>query len=298
MEGILQNFIQGEICPEGIWRLTNVIRSVLRRQILQLPQREVSENETRYPTTPPGMRAFLETFFTRHFFQLQNSLFDFMTSEVFIDTVLSGQLHILDIGSGPAVASLAITDLLICILKCLINTRKYPKHRVFNVTYVLNDIEPVCLGTGRNMLSNYLKIQQSEHDVIISGQTIGIHKAFPNNMHQIGRIKRNVGGFDVKTFSYVLIPLSEDNRFDEIIDGLVSVEECCSRNGAILILQDQFRESLIRRIGRTIGVSTCKGELTQQVYSDKNTSDTHTYTYYSCLYNPDSKAAIGRNYVA
>ncbi|UCF00081.1 MAG: hypothetical protein JSV82_03165 [Planctomycetota bacterium] len=54
----------------------------------------------------------------------------------------------------------------------------------------------------------------------------------------------------------------------------------------------------MRRIGKTIGVSTHKEKLTQQVYPDKNTSGTHTYTYYSCLYNPDSRNAIRQNYVA
>ena len=151
MDRMLKNFIQREMCPDGIWRLTNVTKSVLRRQILQFPQREVSENEMRYPTTPSGMRAFLETFFTRHFFQLQNSLFDFMTSEIFLDTALSGQLRILDVGSGPAVASLAITDLLTYILDYLVYIGRYPKHGIFNVTYVLNDTESICLWTGRGI---------------------------------------------------------------------------------------------------------------------------------------------------
>lgn len=298
MDRTLQNFIQEKMCPDGIWRLTNVMKSVLRRQISQLPRRKVSENDIRYPTTPSSMRAFLETFFTRHFFQLQNSLFNFMSSQVFLDIALSGQLRILDIGSGPAVASLAITDLVACILEYLVYIGRYPKHGIFNVRYVLNDTMPICLGTGKHMLSNYLKIQKPYYDVIINSQTIGIHKAFPDNLHQLKRIKRNIGTFDIITFSYVLIPLSEDNRFNNLIDGLLNVEEFCNRNGVILILQDRFRESLIRQISKAVGVSAHKGALVQQVYPERNTSETHTYTYYCCLYNPDKKRVIKQSYVA
>jgi hypothetical protein len=83
-----------------------------------------------------------------------------------------------------------------------------------------------------------------------------------------------------------------------LIDGLLSVEEFCSRNGAMLILQDRFRESLIRRIGKSLGVSTRKEEMTQRIYPDRNTDETHEYLYYSCLYNPDRKGVTGRSYVA
>ncbi len=298
MNETLKNLIIEELCPDGVWQLTDVVKSVLKRQILQLPQRKVSEDETRYPTTPSSMRAFLDVFFARHFLQIQNSLINYIVSLDFLDIVSSGSIQILDIGSGPAVASLAITELLSCIIDYLVHIGKYPKHRSLKITYVLNDTATICLGTGRHMLSHYFKIKNAHQGRIVNGQTMSINNAFPDNMRQLQRIKNNIGAFDIITFSYVVIPLNEDNGFNNLISGLLSIEEFCSRNGVILILQDRFRESLIRRIGKAIGVSTHKEEMAQQIYPDRNTSETHEYSYYSCLYNPDNKGVAGRSYVA
>jgi len=42
-----------------------------------------------------------------------------MTSQDFLETIEDRHLRILDIGSGPAVTSLAITDMLTCVLRHL-----------------------------------------------------------------------------------------------------------------------------------------------------------------------------------
>jgi hypothetical protein len=68
------------LCPEGTWQLSAPLRSLLDREIVRLPNKGVSEDETRYPIDAAGMRAFLSTFFTRHLFQLQNSLLDYLAS--------------------------------------------------------------------------------------------------------------------------------------------------------------------------------------------------------------------------
>lgn len=298
MNKTLKNLILKELCPDGVWHLTDVMKSVLRHQISQLPKRTISDNETRYPNTPSGMRAFLEVFFTRHFLQIQNSLLDYIVSRDFLEIVSSGNIQILDVGSGPAVASLAITDLLSCILNYLVDTGKYPKHRILKVNYVFNDTEAICLGTGIRMLSNYLKIQKSYHGRIINSHTVSINRAFPDNMRQLQRIKHNIGAFDIVTFSYVVIPLNEDNSFNNLIDGLLESEELCSRNGVVLILQDRFRESLIKQIGKAISVSTNKEKMIQQIYPNRNAGETHEYSYYVCLYNPDKKGVIRQSYVA
>ena len=54
----------------------------------------------------------LETFFTRHLFQLQRSLAEYIASPDLQKTLRFGPLRLLDIGSGPALASLAILDLI------------------------------------------------------------------------------------------------------------------------------------------------------------------------------------------
>jgi len=154
----LQNLVREELCPNGIWQLTNIMKSGLIYQICRLPEGEVSEIGTRYPQSPAEMRAFLVKFFTRHYFQTQNSLIDYMTSQDFLDIIGSGYLRILDIGSGPAVASLAITDMLACIIRNLGYMGEWPKSRTVKITYVLNDISSICLAAGQQMLNNCFRI--------------------------------------------------------------------------------------------------------------------------------------------
>ena len=148
MNSTLQELIGEELCPNGIWQLTEVMKSVLLHEILRLPEGKVSETGTRYPQSPAEMRTFLVKFFTRHYFQVQNSLLRFILSEDFADIVSSGRLRILDVGSGPAVASLAITDLLSYMLDQHVELTEWPKGKAVKLTYVLNDVSSTCLGTG------------------------------------------------------------------------------------------------------------------------------------------------------
>ncbi len=64
----LKDVVLKSLCPDGIWRLSGVIESLLQRQLNRLPKKRVSEEESRYPTTPAGMREFLDGFFARHYF--------------------------------------------------------------------------------------------------------------------------------------------------------------------------------------------------------------------------------------
>jgi ribosomal protein RSM22 (predicted rRNA methylase) len=137
MDNRLRDFIQNKLCPDGEWKLSDYMRSVLERQISRLPKAIVSEDETRYPTTPAGMRAFLDVFFTRHYFQVQDSLLEYMISDEFMDSLATGALQILDVGCGPAVASLAITDILGYILEYFRYAGGLPRNRFLNMTYVL-----------------------------------------------------------------------------------------------------------------------------------------------------------------
>ena len=93
-----KNLVLKDLCPDGIWQLTDVMKSVLRYHISRLPNRKVSEDETRYPQSPADMRAFLVKFFVRHYLQIQNSLLDYMTSKDFLETIEDRHLRILDVG--------------------------------------------------------------------------------------------------------------------------------------------------------------------------------------------------------
>lgn len=292
MDKVLKNLIKSELCPNGIWQLSDVMKSILRRQIHRLPKNIVSETDARYPKNPAGMRAFLVKFFTRHYFQTQNSLFDYMVSQDFLDAIRFGHLRILDVGSGPAVASLAITDMLSCILKHLEGLGEWPKRSVIKVTCVLNDTSGLCLGSGQHMLTDYFRFGRIHDRRIITDRIISIQKAFPANFHQLRRIKFNIGVYDIIVFSYVISPLNEDEGFNDLIDGLLRTRDFCGHNGRILILQDRFQKSLLHRISGAIGTSSNEQELTQCVYPKRNENETYTYTYYCCLYTPFNQMIV------
>lgn len=298
MNKTIKNFVLKDLCPNGIWKLTDVIKSGLRYQISRLHKRKVLEDETRYPQSPAGMRAFLVKFFSRHYLQTQNSLVDYITSQDFLEIVRSGNLRILDVGSGPAVASLAITDMLDCFLEHLKDTGEWSKSKTVKVDYVLNDTSNICLGTGQRMLADYFRINRRYNNVIIHNRTISIQKDFPDNINQLRRIRFKLGTYDIVIFSYVISPLSEDKGFSTLVNGLLYIERLCSRKGRILILQDRFQAALVRRMSRAIGVPNQEEESTQHIYPKRNMSETYTYSYYSFLYAPAERMTVNHNSVA
>jgi ribosomal protein RSM22 (predicted rRNA methylase) len=298
MNETLQNFVLRELCPDGVWQLSDVVKSLLIYKISRLPKGEVSEDETRCPQSLKGMRAFLSKFFARHYFQTQNSLFDYMTSQDFFDVFRHGHLRILDVGSGPAAASLAITNVLVCVLEHLKGVGEWPKDKMVKVEYVLNDTSGICLGTGHSMLSDYFRIIGRNNTEIIHSRTTRLQKAFPDNMNQLRWIAHNLGPYDIVTFCYVVSPLNEDKGFDGLVNGLLEIERLCNMYGRILILQDRFQVALVRQMSRAIGVSSRKEESTQAIYPNKNTNETYTYTYYSCLYAPGREMTIRQSHVA
>jgi len=60
MNRILKNLVLKDLCPDRIWQLTDIIKSLLRHHISRLPTKKVSENETRYPESPASMKAFFD----------------------------------------------------------------------------------------------------------------------------------------------------------------------------------------------------------------------------------------------
>ena len=113
-----------------------------------------------------------------------------------------------------------------------------------------------------------------------------VEKAFPLNMRQLKRISQNIGAYDIIIFSYVVNPLNNEQGFKSLIKGLADVQALSDSNGRILVIQDKFSESLVRRITREIGRSCRKAELRQHVYSTENNNDFQSYSYYYCLFAP------------
>jgi len=254
MSKTLQDFVREKLFPDGVWELSDTMKLVLNYHMSRLPKKEVTENDARYPICAAGMRAFLEVFFARHYFQVQNSLISYMLSQGFLDILMSGAVRFLDIGSGPAVASLAVTDILACILEYSRDLGVLPRDNAVKVLYVLNDTSGICLGTGISMLKNYFRVGRKHGSGAIRNQIITIQRAFPDNINQLRRIARNFGIYDIATLSYVVVPLSEDSGLHNLANGLLKVEELCNRAGRILILQDKFNVSLMRQISKAIGV--------------------------------------------
>jgi len=293
MNRALQTFLRQGLFPNDVWQLCDLMKSVLRCQIYRLPKREVSETDTRYPEKPEEIRAFLVKFFTRHYFQTQNSLIDYIISPDFLNILKSERLRILDIGSGPAVSYLAITDLVAHIVEHLQHIGKWPGRKALRITYVLNDTSGICLGTGQNMLAHYFRISGNRKRAIACDRIITIQNAFPRNLNQLRRIRRNLGEYDIATLSYVLVPLNDAFERTDLVRGLLNIENICSESGRILILQDKFQKSLIQRISRAIGTSSNKKTLKQDVYPRRNSCEVHTYWYYHCIYSP-TKSCGGR----
>lgn len=297
MNRTLKDLVLKDLCPDGIWQMTDVMKSVLRYHTSRLPNSKVSEDETRYPRSPAAMRAFLVKFFVRHYLQTQNSMLDYMTSQDFLETIGDRHLRILDIGSGPAVTSLAITDLLACVIRHLRDQGDRSRNKII-VDYILNDISSFCLGTGQQMLTDYFRIYTRRSSQITPSHTLRLEKAFPKNMNQLRRIKDKLGPYDIATLSYVVSSLNEDTSFKALIDGLLNIESLFSRNGRILILQDKFQPAIMRKISRALGISRQKEESTQEVYPKRNTNETYTYSYYSCLYPPSRNELVRQKSVA
>ena len=298
MDNRLLDFVQNELCPNGEWKLSDYMKSALERQSSRLPKAAVSEAETRYPTTLAGTRAFLDVFFSRHYFQVQDSLLDYVVSGEFTDSLALGKLQILDVGCGPAVASLAITDMLGCILEYLRYTGGLPKSRFLNITYVLNDTSGICLGTGQRMLTDYFRICRAYNKGTMRLRTICIQEPFPSNMKQLRRIRNNLDAYNIAVFSYVVVPVSEEEGLDDFVNGLWSIEELSSTDGRILILQDKFQTALVQRISRAIGVSAHKAKLTQATYPQRNANESYTYSYYQHLYAPRNRVIVKNSSVA
>lgn len=275
--------IRENLCPNNVWVLSEVMEKILRYQINHLPKGEVDEGKIRYPVDRKSMRAFLDTFFARHYFQVQNSIFEYITSEEFSWIIDKGKLNILDIGSGPAVASLAITDILTYVLKNMNCVRNV------GVNYFLNDPVRLCLGAGEELLESYF-LARNKDNKCINNIVLHLENFFPSNIKHLKRIARLYGEYDIIIFSYVLTPLNDQESDNRLADAFGEIESTCNKSGKILILQDKYKEFLMRRIAGVIGEPYKEEELKQCVYSSKNSNEIQSYTYFSCLYSPKGES--------
>jgi hypothetical protein len=269
-----------ELYPDGVCQPSDLIQSVLDQQIVGLPRKAVSDRETRYPIDEPSMRAFLETFFTRHLFQLQRSLVEYVASLDFQRTVQFGPLRILDIGSGPAVASLGMIDMVRRTIQSAIGPR------AVRMVHVLNDTSPICLVTGKRMLAACHELEGRVGPALPGDRVFTLPTAFPRNMRQIQQLASFLGGYDIIILSYVMDPLTDAYGVRALVAAVRALEHLCRPHGRILLMQDRFREALIRRLTRMLSVEYREQTVSQEIYPPRGDNETYTYTYYDSLYAP------------
>jgi len=290
MTSELYESVCNELRPSGTWVLTEAVRKLLRLHISRLPQQAASEQETRYPTNPAGMRAFLDVFFARHYFQVQNSLIEHLTSESFVESLDDGEVRILDIGAGAAVASIAITDMVTCIAGYLRDRIGYHARVRIKFNYVLNDTSGICLSTGQRMLRDYSRFADCRDSIV--SRIVPIQTAFPQNMRQLVRAQRHTGPFDIIVLSYILNPLNDQQGVDTVGEKISQLRGLLRPNGRVLVLQDRFSASLVAEIGRILGEDFKEDTLCQRVYSTQNDAETYEYTYYACLLEPIGSGVV------
>jgi ribosomal protein RSM22 (predicted rRNA methylase) len=285
MSGVIRERSWQGLYPGGVCQPSSLIKSVLDQQVDGLPRKAVSDSETRYPTDESSMRAFLETFFTRHLFQLQKSLVEHVASPDFPKAMQFGTLRILDIGAGPAVASLGMIDMLHRTAAST-DCRPCVCPRAVRMVHVLNDTSPICLMTGRHMLTACHEQEKRFSSALIGNRIFTLSTPFPLNMHQIQRMALFLGGYDIIILSYVVNPLVDDCGLRTLATAVRALERLCRPRGRILVVQDKFQESLIQSLAQLLKVEYREQTVTQEVYPPRGGNETYTYTYYDCLYAP------------
>jgi SAM-dependent methyltransferase len=278
-----------------VWLLDERLKSLINVQMCRLPSKEVSEQDTRYPIDAAGMRAFLETFFARHFFQVQRTLSEYVDSPDFRLARESGHLRILDIGCGPAVASLAVYDIMNGIVLGQDSIGSVLRSQIPRVTHVLNDTSRICLGVGKHMIAQYLlpgmrRLGNPSEDPILT-----LASPFPDNLHQIRSWATTLGNFDIVFLSYVVGVLADHYGLEKVVHAVSQLEELRQPYGRMVIIQDRFQFSLMERIARRLGVQCNERTVTHEVYPRRGDDQKYTYTYYDCLYPPSRVAAAKRH---
>ena len=265
------------VAPDDIWTLGKAAQKLLMDLLRRLPKKDVSEEERRYPTSSEGLRVFLDGFFDRHFFQVQDSLIQYFASPAFESVIQRGVLHVADVGGGPAVASLAIAELVAAALSVMRETGKPRGNGAIRIHYALNDTSEVCLNEGHVLLDKYHRIGDGQVSI---GRVLRLSTPFPDSITQFRRVARMTAPYDICCLGYVLIPLSEQIGIDKTAESIRPLSQTRNLNGGQLLLtQDKFREDLHRQVCRAVDVPAEVAELKQQVYDSENQNSEHTYTY-------------------
>ena len=105
--------VRDKFAKDDVWELSDIIADILQQEMKSLPSsNKLSELEYRYPKDKAGVRGFLDKFFARHYFQVQNAILQEDTYERLLNAISRGRVQIADIGCGPALATIATLNII------------------------------------------------------------------------------------------------------------------------------------------------------------------------------------------
>jgi hypothetical protein len=287
MDEALLSDVKNKVAPDDEFQLDERLGTILRNEASRLPKRtDLSESEQRCPTTRAGVRWQLETLFARHVFQVQDSL---LLPDIFSkleDCCRRGSVRLADIGSGAGAASVAALDLIARIIGS--SQRSVTRRPNVTVDIVLNDVSTEALATGVRLISAFAGQPGSRLRV---GKAITVEAPFPKSVRQLRRLGGALGPYDFCFMSYALVPLKDDSPYDDIVAGLQDTMQWGDSTGTCgVILQDQFHESMIRRLAAKLGIPCNKVTIRQKVYDPSNSNEEQTYNFYRCIFNAEPVA--------
>lgn len=238
--------------------------------LAKLPEKEVPEEERRSPSGPAALHAYLNAFFARHLFQVQNSLAQH--ADVLEILAIDKRLTFFDVGSGPGVASLALLEILQAMRPLL--------PQKIRVSLVLNDSSEFCLSWAHEFLQRYTRVI-GEHAGFVVEQVTRISTPFPDSIAALRRISQAVGGPQLAVLGYVLGPLDEQLGIKKAGESLMALRQACGVFfRAALVIQDRYREQEMRCLARETGGVCTERTLAQEVYDEDNSCEKFTYRYF------------------
>ena len=237
--------------------------------------------QKRYPTTPEGMASFLRSLYPRHFLQVMQSVSDVMREPSFRKVLGKDEFNIIDIGSGPAVASLAITDMVI---------QQLPKSRMLKplkFNYILNDTSPLCLETAERMLDRYFLRQRtackSRAVHAEKGKVVCLTEPFPKSFDHIRNVCSEGFCYDFLCAGYLLAPVHGNLDLSRAAHCIASMKQFSHPSGGhFLMLQDKFHGDLARQVSYLVGSKLEKFSSRQRAYASTDTDAVRSYTCFRC----------------
>lgn len=271
--------VYDKICPGGIWALSPVVENLIKNEIRMLPQEEVSEQENRCPTTSAGMRSFLDRFFVRHYFQIQNAVAEDIFSEYAIGQTSYNRFRVLDIGSGPAVGVLATIE----IFKAMAREGHIIRTPL-QLEFVCIEPSEICRSMGLKMENRYFTHLHFENKNEFRVGLSDISTPFPDCLDELNSSRQNKAGFQLILLSYVLNPLFDACRIEDIQNGIEQLKSMLAPHGKILVIQDRFSGDRVKIAASLLDAEIEEQEITQKTYSTDIEREVQTYHYYVCRF--------------